>query len=42
MTFSFANDQYVYLGLGAGAMGFTLRSGFNFFVLLFRIWRMPK
>ena len=27
---------------GAGTLGFMLRSGFNFFVLLFRIWKMPR
>ncbi|KAH8118868.1 hypothetical protein DFH11DRAFT_704915 [Phellopilus nigrolimitatus] len=29
-------------GLRAGTLGFTLRSGFNVFVLLFRIWKMPR
>lgn len=28
--------------LGAGSLGFMLRSGFNIFVLLFRIWKAPK
>lgn len=28
--------------LGAGMLGFAARSGFNFFVLLFRIWKTPK
>ncbi|KAI5121195.1 hypothetical protein M0805_005996 [Coniferiporia weirii] len=29
-------------GLRAGSLGFTLRSGFNIFVLLFRIWKTPR
>ncbi|TDL24870.1 hypothetical protein BD410DRAFT_65350 [Rickenella mellea] len=29
-------------GIRAGALAFTLRSGFNIFVLLFRIWKLPR
>jgi len=29
-------------GIRAGMLGFAARSGFNFFILLFRIWKTPK